>query len=52
MITEAGHFSLISAFILSAVQMSLPLYGAHKGELSYMELARTTAIAQFSLVLI
>lgn len=52
MITEAGHFSLISAFILSAVQMSLPLYGAHKGELRYMELARTTAIAQFSLVLI
>ena len=52
MIIEIGHFSLIAAFILSAIQMSLPLYGAHKGNFGLMELARTTAVAQFSMVLL
>ena len=52
MIAEIGHFALIAAFVLAAIQMSLPLYGAHKGDLGFMELAKTTALAQFALVLL
>ncbi len=31
MIAEIGHFALIAAFVLAAIQMSLSLYGAQRG---------------------
>ena len=52
MIAEIGHFALIAAFVLAAVQMSFPLYGAHRGDIGLMDLAKTTALAQFALVLL
>ncbi len=52
MIAEIGHFALIAAFVLAAIQMSFPLYGAHRGYIGLMDLAKTTAIAQFALVLL
>ncbi len=52
MIAEIGHFALIAAFVLAAIQMSFPLYGAHRGDIGLMDLARTTALAQFALVLL
>jgi len=50
MTAEIGHFALVAAFLLAAVQMSVPLYGAHKADVGLMELARATALGQFALV--
>jgi cytochrome c-type biogenesis protein CcmF len=52
MTAEIGHFALIAAFVLSGVQMSVPLWGAAKGDIGLMELARTTAIGQFALIVL
>ncbi len=52
MTAELGHFALVAAFVLAAVQMSVPLWGAAKGDLGLMELARTTAIGQFLLIIL
>ena len=52
MIAEIGHFALIAAFLLAGLQATVPLYGAHKGDRGMMELARSTAVGQFALVLL
>jgi cytochrome c-type biogenesis protein CcmF len=52
MIAEIGHFALIAAFLLAGLQSTVPLYGAHKGDRGMMELARSTAVGQFVLVLL
>jgi cytochrome c-type biogenesis protein CcmF len=50
MITELGHFALILALLVSAVQATLPLIGAARGNRPWMAMARSSAIVQFTLV--
>jgi cytochrome c-type biogenesis protein CcmF len=50
MITELGHFALILAFLVSLVQMVVPLVGAHKRWPGWMAVAEPAATAQFLLV--
>ncbi len=50
MSAELGHFSLILALFVAAVQASLPLFGAHRNHGPWMALARPTAYLQFALV--
>lgn len=45
MIAEIGHFALILALVLAAVQFALPLLGAARGIQSWMALSRTVACA-------
>ena len=50
MITELGHFALILALCVSLVQASIPLIGAARGNLAWMAVGRSCAIAVFLLV--
>ncbi|WP_420324953.1 heme lyase CcmF/NrfE family subunit [Mameliella sp.] len=50
MITELGHFALILAFLVSLVQMVMPLVGAHKRWPGWMAVAEPAATLQFLLV--
>jgi cytochrome c-type biogenesis protein CcmF len=50
MIVEAGHFALVLALMVAALQGSLPLVGAHRGNAALMGLGRSTALAQFLLI--
>lgn len=50
MITELGHFALILAFMVSLVQMVVPLVGAHKRWPGWMAVGEPAATAQFLLV--
>ncbi|MEM9783813.1 MAG: cytochrome c biogenesis protein CcsA, partial [Pseudomonadota bacterium] len=50
MITEIGHFALVLAFAVSLFQMSVPLYGAHRGWGDWMQAAAPAALVQFLLV--
>ncbi|MBV7392771.1 heme lyase CcmF/NrfE family subunit [Mameliella sediminis] len=50
MITELGHFALILAFVVSLVQMVMPLVGAHKRWPGWMAVAEPAATLQFLLV--
>ena len=52
MTAEIGHFALLAAFVLAGLQMTVPLVGAHRGDVGMMGLARTTAQAQFGLILL
>ncbi len=52
MIPELGNFALILALLVSAVQFLFPIWGAARGNTSWMALARPAARAQFLLVLI
>ena len=47
MIAEAGHFALILALCIAAVQTVMPLVGAHRREASWMAVAGPAAIGQF-----
>ncbi|MCU9846642.1 heme lyase CcmF/NrfE family subunit [Defluviimonas sp. WL0024] len=47
MIVELGHFTLILALMLAAVQVVIPLVGAHKDWRGWMALAGPAATAQF-----
>jgi cytochrome c-type biogenesis protein CcmF len=51
MIPELGHFALILALLLAAVQGSLSLAGAHRGVREWMAVARPAAQGQFVFVL-
>ncbi|MEH6833782.1 MULTISPECIES: heme lyase CcmF/NrfE family subunit [Falsihalocynthiibacter] len=51
MIIELGHVALILAFLLSLVQATVPLVGAHKGWSGWMAVGSAAATAQFLLVL-
>ena len=50
MITELGHFALILAFLVSLVQMVMPLVGAHKRWPGWMAVAEPAATLQLLLV--
>src|ERR1700680_427002 len=52
MITEIGHFALVLALCVAALQASLPLYGAARGEAALIAWARPAALAQFLFVAI
>src|ERR1700761_3412708 len=47
MFDEIGHFALVLALCVAAIQASVPLYGAAKGDGALIGLARPAAIAQF-----
>ncbi len=51
MIPELGHFALMLALMVALVQAGLPLAGAARGNAAWMASARSTAAAQFALVL-
>ena len=50
MIAELGHFALILALCVAAIQGVLPLIGAHQGRREWIVLARPAAQALFLLV--
>jgi cytochrome c-type biogenesis protein CcmF len=50
MIIEAGHYALILALVLAAVQATLPFLGAARGSRRLMALASATAHGQFAFV--
>ncbi|SMX48451.1 heme lyase CcmF/NrfE family subunit [Maliponia aquimaris] len=50
MITELGHFALILAFLVSLVQMVVPMIGAQRRWPGWMAVAEPAATAQFILV--
>ncbi len=52
MIPEIGHFALILALCVAAVQGTLPIFGAASGNSSFMAVAKPAARGQFLLVLI
>ncbi|MDH3325603.1 MAG: heme lyase CcmF/NrfE family subunit [Gammaproteobacteria bacterium] len=52
MLPEIGNFALIMALVIAALQMVLPIYGAQRGNVAMMSLARPAAVAQFFFVAI
>jgi cytochrome c-type biogenesis protein CcmF len=46
-IAEIGHYALVLALGLALIQGSLPFWGAARGDVALMALARTTALGQF-----
>ena len=52
MIIEFGHFALILAVMVSAFQLVVPAYGAHKRDARLMEVGDRAAVTQFFLILI
>ena len=47
MTPELGHFALILAFLIAVLQGTLPLIGAHRGDRTWVALARPLAQALF-----
>ena len=47
MIAELGHLSVIIAFMVAIVQSVIPMIGASKGYVGWMDAARPAAIIQF-----
>ena len=52
MIIEIGHFALIMALLVAAVQMVVPAWGAHKRDARLMAFAESAAVSQLVLILI
>ena len=52
MIPELGNFALIVALLLALTQAIFPLYGAQKGRVALMRLARPAAQGQFLFILV
>ncbi|SEW35315.1 cytochrome c-type biogenesis protein CcmF [Aliiroseovarius sediminilitoris] len=50
MTPEIGHFALALAFALALIQSVLPVMGANRGKLLWMQSARATSIGQLVLV--
>ena len=50
MIVELGHFALILAFMVAALQTVLPLWGAARRDAVLMSIAGPAAVAQFLLI--
>ncbi|MEO6137974.1 MAG: heme lyase CcmF/NrfE family subunit [Luteimonas sp.] len=50
MLPELGQIVLILALLVAALQVALPLAGAHRGMASWMAVARPAAYAQLALV--
>src|SRR5690606_13428039 len=51
MIAEIGHFALILAFAVAAIQATVPLLGAHRGDAALARVAVPCAGTQLALVL-
>jgi cytochrome c-type biogenesis protein CcmF len=51
MIAEAGHYGLVLALVLALVQSIVPMIGVKLGEPSLMNVAGSTAVAQFAFAL-
>ena len=51
MIPEIGHYALILALFAALIQGTLPLAGAHRGDVAWMALARPAAGIQFIFIL-
>ena len=49
MTAELGHFALILAFVVAIMQMIIPMIGAQKGWIGWMDMAVPAAILQFAL---
>ena len=49
MIAETGHYALVLALALSLAQSTLPIYGTLRGDVRFMSVAGSTAIAVFAL---
>jgi cytochrome c-type biogenesis protein CcmF len=52
MIPELGHYALVLALILALIQSTAPLIGARTRDTALMNLAGSTALAQFAFVAI
>jgi cytochrome c-type biogenesis protein CcmF len=50
MTIELGHFALILATLVAAIQMAMPLWGAHVRDARLMAVAEPAALAQVGLV--
>jgi cytochrome c-type biogenesis protein CcmF len=50
MIAEIGLFALVLALLLAAFQSAVPLIGARRGDVTLMQTASVTAVAQFFFV--
>ena len=50
MIIEIGHFALVLALFVAALQGTIPLVGAHTGRVAWMALSVPAALAQFFLL--
>ncbi len=50
MLVELGHFALILALAVAMLQTIVPLVGAHRGNLTWMAVARPAAMVQLLLV--
>ncbi|MGP9811923.1 heme lyase CcmF/NrfE family subunit [Rhodopseudomonas sp. NSM] len=50
MIAEAGHYALVLALALALIQSTVPILGARLGDGGLMNVARSTALAQFAFV--
>jgi cytochrome c-type biogenesis protein CcmF len=50
MIAEAGHYALVLALALALIQASVPVIGARLNDPALMNVARSTALAQFLFV--
>ncbi len=52
MLPEIGNLALIMGLVIAVFQMFIPIYGAQKGNVAMMSVARPAAIAQFFFVAI
>jgi cytochrome c-type biogenesis protein CcmF len=50
MIVELGHFAVVLALVVAVVQMTLPAWGAHTGDIRLMQVAAPAALAQLALL--
>jgi len=50
MLPEIGNIALIMALVIAVIQLVFPLYGAARGNIAMMSVARPAAIAQFVFV--
>ncbi|MEO5336819.1 MAG: heme lyase CcmF/NrfE family subunit [Magnetospirillum sp. WYHS-4] len=50
MIVEAGHFALILALLIAAVQAVVPMVGAARGNAVWMAMGRSAAVMQLAMI--
>lgn len=50
MIPELAHYALVLAFVLAALQATLPIWGARKNDATLMGTAEPLAIAGFGFI--
>ena len=52
MITEFGHYALVTTLFVALVQSTVPLIGAARGDTAWMATGKTASVAQFLLIAI